>query len=151
MKTTKPIIQTIADDDEAAVEKLAKKFMSESGYINLDYNDLRRCLTGMGRYAIVSASAAGDDRMSESVAAVAEQLAGIRGIERALMSIATNRNQDPALKTSEIMPLNGLIASFDGTTEILWGIRYDDTLAADALSLTILVSGKGLCSCASDC
>ncbi len=131
-----------ADDILTIAAKGIAEIITVTGYINVDFEDVKTVMTNSGRAIMGSAVAKGEDR---AIRAVEEALASpllndsnIKGARFILMNIASGSSE---VTMDEIGSITDYIQDEAGlTADIIWGNCYDETLE-DKLSVTIIATG----------
>lgn len=139
-----PIAQAfaMADDVLTTAAKGIAEIITRTGYINVDFEDVRTVMTESGVAIMGSAQAEGEDRAIKAVEkALASPLLNDNNIEGAryvLLNI-TFGNQEVLM--DEISDITDYIQEEAGATaDVIWGYGMDETLG-DQLSVTIIATG----------
>ncbi len=133
---------THADDILTTAAKGIAEIITVTGYINVDFEDVKTVMTNSGVAIMGSASASGDDR---AIVAVEQALASpllndnnIKGARYILMNIASGTHE---VTMDEIGAITDFIQDEAGlTADIIWGNCLDETLG-DKVSVTIIATG----------
>ena len=133
---------THADDILTTAAKGIAEIITVTGYINVDFEDVKTVMTNSGVAIMGSSTASGDDR---AIVAVEQALASpllndnnIKGARYILMNIASGTHE---VTMDEIGAITDYIQDEAGlTADIIWGNCYDETLG-DKVSVTIIATG----------
>ena len=131
-----------ADDILTIAAKGIAEIITVTGYINVDFEDVKTVMTNSGRAIMGSAVSNGDNR---AIMAVQQALASpllddsnIVGARYILMNIASGANE---VTMDEIGNITDYIQDEAGlTADIIWGNCHDEALG-DKLSVTIIATG----------
>lgn len=131
-----------ADDILTIAAKGIAEIITVTGYINVDFEDVKTVMTNSGRAIMGSAVAGGDNRALNAVQqALASPLlddSNIVGARYILMNIASGSSE---VTMDEIGSITDYIQDEAGlTADIIWGNCYDEALG-DKLSVTIIATG----------
>ncbi|CAN5660992.1 hypothetical protein BH11BAC1_BH11BAC1_29750 [soil metagenome] len=131
-----------ADDILTIAAKGIAEIITVTGYINVDFEDVKTVMTNSGRAIMGSAVANGDNRATIAVQqALASPLlddSNIIGARYILMNIASGSNE---VTMDEIGNITDYIQDEAGlTADIIWGNCHDESLG-DKLSVTIIATG----------
>ncbi len=139
-----PIAQAfaMADNVLTTAAKGIAEIITRTGYINVDFEDVRTVMTDSGVAIMGSASAEGEDRATKAVEkALASPLLNDNNIEGAryvLLNI-TFGNQEVLM--DEISDITDYIQDEAGSSaDVIWGYGMDESLG-DQLSVTIIATG----------
>ena len=139
-----PIAQAfaMADDVLTTAAKGIAEIITRTGYINVDFEDVRTVMRDSGVAIMGSASAEGEDRAIKAVEkALASPLLNDNNIEGAryvLLNIAFGNKE---VLMDEISDVTDYIQAEAGASaDVIWGYGLDETLG-DALSVTIIATG----------
>jgi len=139
-----PIAQAfaMADDVLTTAAKGIAEIITRTGYINVDFEDVRTVMCDSGVAIMGSASAEGEDRATKAVEkALASPLLNdnnIQGARYVLLNI-TFGNQEVLM--DEISDITDYIQEEAGASaDVIWGYGMDESLG-DALSVTIIATG----------
>ena len=133
---------TQADDVLTIASKGIAEIITVTGYINVDFEDVKTVMTNSGVAIMGSAKASGEDRAIKAVeTALNSPLLNdnnIRGAKYILMNIASAANE---VTMDEISEITDYIQKESGmTADIIWGNCVDETLG-DNLSITLIATG----------
>src|SRR5882757_1834820 len=131
-----------ADDILTTAAKGIAEIITVTGYINVDFEDVKTVMTNSGVAIMGSSTASGDDR---AIVAVEQALASpllndnnIKGARYILMNIASGTHE---VTMDEIGAITDFIQDEAGlTADIIWGNCVDETLG-DKVSVTIIATG----------
>lgn len=131
-----------ADDILTTAAKGIAEIITVTGYINVDFEDVRTVMTDSGVAIMGSAAAEGESRAIEAVQeALASPLLNDNNIEGAnyiLLNITSG--QDEVLM-DEITEITDYIQDEAGlTADIIWGSGYDENLG-DKICVTLIATG----------
>ncbi len=139
-----PIAQAfaMADDVLTTAAKGIAEIITRTGYINVDFEDVRTVMNNSGVAIMGSAAAEGEDRAIKAVEkALASPLLNDNNIEGAryvLLNI-TFGNQEVLM--DEISDITDYIQDEAGSSaDVIWGYGMDESLG-DELSVTIIATG----------
>ncbi len=132
----------MADDVLTTASKGIAEIITRTGYINVDFEDVRTVMTESGVAIMGSAQAEGEDRAIKAVEkALASPLLNDNNIEGAryvLLNI-TFGNQEVLM--DEISDVTDYIQDEAGASaDVIWGYGMDESLG-DQLSVTIIATG----------
>src|SRR5258706_178617 len=133
---------TQADDVLTMAAKGIAEIITVTGYINVDFEDVRTVMTNSGVAIMGSAIASGEDRAIRAVEmALNSPLLNdnhIRGAKYILMNIASSAHE---VTMDEISEITDYIQKESGmTADIIWGNCTDENLG-DNLSITLIATG----------
>ena len=131
-----------ADDILTVAAKGIAEIITVTGYINVDFEDVRTVMTDSGVAIMGSASAEGDNR---AIVAVQEALASpllndnnIEGANYILLNITSGEDE---VLMDEITEITDYIQDEAGlTADIIWGSGYDENLG-DKICVTLIATG----------
>lgn len=139
-----PIAQAfaMADNVLTTAAKGIAEIITRTGYINVDFEDVRTVMCDSGVAIMGSAAAEGEDRATKAVEkALASPLLNDNNIEGAryvLLNI-TFGNQEVLM--DEISDITDYIQEEAGASaDVIWGYGMDESLG-DSLSVTIIATG----------
>lgn len=139
-----PIAQAfaMADDVLTTAARGIAEIITRTGYINVDFEDVRTVMNNSGVAIMGSASAEGEDRAIKAVEkALSSPLLNDNNIEGAryvLLNI-TFGNQEVLM--DEISDITDYIQDEAGSSaDVIWGYGMDESLG-DELSVTIIATG----------
>lgn len=131
-----------ADDILTVAAKGIAEIITVTGYINVDFEDVRTVMTDSGVAIMGSAAAEGENR---AIMAVQEALASpllndnnIEGANYILLNITSGEDE---VLMDEITEITDYIQDEAGlTADIIWGSGYDDNLG-DKICVTLIATG----------
>jgi len=131
-----------ADNILTTAAKGIAEIITVTGYINVDFEDVKTVMTNSGVAIMGSSTASGDDR---AIVAVEQALASpllndnnIKGARYILMNIASGTHE---VTMDEIGAITDYIQDEAGlTADIIWGNCHDESLG-DKVSVTIIATG----------
>lgn len=131
-----------ADDILTTAAKGIAEIITVTGYVNVDFEDVRTVMTNSGVAIMGSANAAGENRAIKSVQeALASPLLNDNNIEGAnyiLLNITSGSNE---IMMDEIAEITDYIQDEAGlSAEIIWGTGVDEALG-DSISVTLIATG----------
>ena len=133
---------TQADNVLTIAAKGIAEIITVTGYINVDFEDVKTVMTNSGVAIMGSAMATGEDRAIKAVEmALNSPLLNdnnIRGAKYILMNIASGKEE---VTMDEISEITDYIQKESGmTADIIWGNCLDETLG-ESLSVTLIATG----------
>lgn len=132
----------MADDVLTTAAKGIAEIITRTGYINVDFEDVRTVMSDSGVAIMGSAQADGEDRAIKAAEkALASPLLNDNNIEGAryvLLNIAFGNKE---VLMDEISDITDFIQDEAGSTaDVIWGYGMDESLG-DALSVTLIATG----------
>ena len=132
----------MADDVLTTAAKGIAEIITRTGYINVDFEDVRTVMSESGVAIMGSAQADGEDRAIKAAEkALASPLLNDNNIEGAryvLLNIAFGNKE---VLMDEISDITDFIQDEAGSTaDVIWGYGMDESLG-DALSVTLIATG----------
>lgn len=131
-----------ADDTLTIAAKSISDIINITGYINLDFADVKKTLKDSGVALISTGQASGENRLSAAIDnAIKSPLLQDNEISRAqrLLFEVCFSESNP-LSMSEMEELNAFVESLDSNIEVIWGALQDDTLGDD-VRIILLAAG----------
>lgn len=131
-----------ADDTLTIAAKSISDIINITGYINLDFADVKKTLKDSGVALISTGQASGENRLSAAIDnAIKSPLLQDNEVTRAqrLLFEVCFSESNP-LSMSEIEELNAFVDSLDSNIEVIWGALQDDTLGDD-VRIILLAAG----------
>ena len=134
-----------ADDTLSIAVRSISEIITLTGYINLDFADVKTIMKDGGVAVMSSGVASGENRVSQA-------------IENALMSPLLNNNDvfnakkilfnisfgsTCPMMVRELKEIHDFMAKFDPQIEVIWGTALDESLE-DKIKIAILASGFGI-------
>ncbi len=131
-----------ADDILTTAAKGIAEIITVTGYINVDFEDVRTVMSNSGKAIMGYARAEGENRATEAVkAALASPLLNdndIEGASNVLLYITSGQEE---ISMDEVTEITDYIQQeAKSQAEIIWGNGYDDTLG-NQISITIIATG----------
>lgn len=113
------------------------------GIINFDFNDIRTELRDSEFFKILTAETG---NVETAVAEIQKSLNGKNGngAEHLSAHIYFNRKKRPEIKMDDMVHISNLISSLPENINAMWSVNIDETLQADKIRLSIIMSGKEL-------
>lgn len=115
-----------------------------AGYINLDFNDVRCTFEREGAFEIAIANGRGEDRLAQATHGVLERLHDTQHDAVLLVLYYNPDDKAHPLLSNEMAGLSQLLNDLDAIcgTELhaMWGIHYDNTLAAGEIRLVAVAN-----------
>jgi len=131
-----------ADDTLTIAAKSISDIINITGYINLDFADVKKTLKDSGVALISTGQASGENRLSAAIANATHspllQDNEISKAQRLLFEVCFS--QTSPLSMSEIDELNAFVESLDSNIEVIWGALQDDSLGDD-VRIILLAAG----------
>ncbi len=131
-----------ADDTLTIAAKSISDIINITGYINLDFADVKKTLKDSGVALISTGQASGENRLSAAIASATQspllQDNEISKAQRLLFEVCFS--QSNPLSMSEIDELNAFVESLDSNIEVIWGALQDDSLGDD-VRMILLAAG----------
>lgn len=131
-----------ADNILTVAAKGIAEIITVSGYVNVDFEDVKTVMTNSGVAIMGSATAAGEGRAIKAIQqALASPLLNDNNIQGASNILLYMNSGTEELTLDEITEITDYIQDEAGSTaEIIWGNGSDDTLG-DHISVTIIATG----------
>lgn len=133
-----------ADDTLSIAARSISELITHNGKINLDFNDVDTTLRNGGAAIISTGYGEGEGRVT---AAIQDALNSpllknrdIMGSKKLLFCIFFDPNAEDKFLMSETNQLTQFINSINTEVDVIWGVRYDDTLG-NKVKITILAAG----------
>lgn len=131
-----------ADNILTVAAKGIAEIITVTGYINVDFEDVKTVMQGSGKAIMGSGMASGENRALEAVQmAMTSPLlddANIRGASNILLYISSGNEE---ITLDEVMEITDYIQHEAGSTaDIIWGNGTDESLG-DKISLTLIATG----------
>lgn len=113
------------------------------GYITYDYHDLNTELRDSKHFKTLYVEL-GD--VETAIAEVQKSLdkVNVKCAEYISFHLYWSRDRQPAVTVGEVKHITDLISSLPETINAMWSVNIDETLPADKIRLSIIMSGKGL-------
>lgn len=136
-----------ADDTLANAARSISDIISEEGYINVDFQDVKTTLKNSGTAIISTAYGDGEHRISDAIHnALHSPLLkkhDINTAQRLLFKFSCWRDSENCIRASEINEIRDFTAQLPKSIDVKWGISDDPSLG-DKVKFTILASGFDL-------
>lgn len=131
-----------ADNILAVAAKGIAEIITVTGYINVDFEDVKTVMKDSGKAIMGSGVASGENRALEAVQiAMSSPLlddANIRGASNILLYISSGTSE---ITLDEVMEITDYIQHEAGSdADIIWGNGTDETLG-DEISITLIATG----------
>lgn len=131
-----------ADNILSTAAKGIAEIVTVTGYINVDFEDVRTVMENSGKAIMGSAMAEGEDRALKAVKSAMESPLlddnDISGASNILLYIASGKEE---ISMDEVTEITDFIQNASGqNAEIIWGNGTDDDLG-DKISVTIVATG----------
>lgn len=131
-----------ADDILTTAAKGIAEIITVTGYINVDFEDVRTVMQNSGKAIMGCAMAEGENRAIEAVkAALSSPLLNdndIEGASNVLLYIASGQEE---ISMDEVTEITDYIQQeAKAQAEIIWGNGYDDSLGKN-ISITLIATG----------
>jgi len=132
----------MADDVLSTAAKGIAEIITRTGYINVDFEDVRTVMVDSGVAIMGSASAAGEDRATKAVEkALSSPLLNDNNIEGARYVLLNISFGNEEVLMDEISDITDYIQEEAGSSaDVIWGYGIDESLG-DKLSVTIIATG----------
>lgn len=133
-----------ADDTLATAARSISEIITNEGYINLDFNDVDTTLRDGGTAIISIGYGEGENRVTKAIEdALNSPLLNNTDVftsKHLLFNLCYSREAEDRFKTLEAREFNDFVSKIDPQVEVIWGIKYDETLG-NKVKLTVLASG----------
>ncbi len=131
-----------ADNILTIAAKGIAEIITVSGYVNVDFEDVRTVMKDSGAAIMGSASASGPDRAVKAVqTALASPLLDDNNIEGASNILLYINSGTEEITMDEVSEITDYIQNEAGlTAEIIWGNGYDEDLG-DSITVTVIATG----------
>lgn len=132
-----------ADDTLANAARSISEIISESCYINVDFQDVKTTLKDSGSAIIATAEGEGENRITKAInAALHSPLLkdhDINTSKRLLLKFMCSKDSENPIRSEEINEITGFTSKLSGI-DVKWGIGDDPSLG-DKVKITVLASG----------
>ena len=136
-----------ADDTLANAARSISDIISEEGYINVDFQDVKTTLKDSGTAIISTAFGEGEHRISDAIYnALHSPLLkkhDINTAQRLLFKFSCWKDSENYIRAEEINEIRQFTAKLPKSIDVKWGIADDPSLG-DKVKFTILASGFDL-------
>lgn len=133
-----------ADDTLANAARSISEIITESCYINVDFQDVKTTLKDSGTAIISTAIGEGEHRISDAIHnALHSPLLKAHDIntsKRLLLKFVCSKNAENPLRTEEISEITQFTGKLPASIDVKWGIGDDPSLG-DKVKITVLASG----------
>jgi cell division protein FtsZ len=131
-----------ADNILTIAAKGIAEIITVSGYVNVDFEDVRTVMKDSGVAIMGSASASGPDRAVKAVqTALASPLLNDNNIEGASNILLYINSGSEEVTMDEVSEITDYIQNEAGlTAEIIWGNGYDEDLG-ESITVTVIATG----------
>lgn len=133
-----------ADDTLANAARSISEIISEEGYINVDFQDVKTTLKDSGTAIISTAYGEGEHRISDAIYnALHSPLLKTHDINtsrRLLFKFSCWRDSENYIRAEEINEITQFTSKLPKSVDVKWGIANDPSLG-DKVKFTILASG----------
>ena len=133
-----------ADDTLANAARSISEIISEEGYINVDFQDVKTTLKDSGTAIISTAYGEGEHRISDAIYnALHSPLLKAHDINtsrRLLFKFSCWRDSENYIRAEEINEITEFTSKLPKSVDVKWGIANDPSLG-DKVKFTILASG----------
>ncbi len=132
----------MADDVLAIAAKGIAEIITVHGYINVDFADVQTVMNNSGVAIMGSATATGENRAEEAIAAALTSPLlnnnDINGARSVLLNITSGKEEITMDEISEITDY--VVSASSRDTTLIWGMGSDESLE-DKISVTIIATG----------
>lgn len=133
-----------ADETLATAARSISEIITNQGYINLDFNDVDTTLRDGGTAIISIGYGEGENRVTKAIEdALNSPLLNNTDVfssKHLLFNLCYSREAEVQFKAKEAKEFNDFVNKIDPEVEVIWGIKYDETLG-NKVKLTVLASG----------
>ncbi len=133
-----------ADDTLANAARSISEIISEEGYINVDFQDVRTTLKDSGTAIIATAYGEGEHRITNAISnALRSPLLkthDIKTSKRLMLKVCASSKAENVLRTDEFNEITDFTGSLPRNIDVKWGF-VDDHSLGDKVKITILASG----------
>lgn len=132
-----------ADDTLANAARSISEIISDSLYINVDFQDVKTTLKDSGSAIIATAEGEGEHRITQAInAALHSPLLkdhDINTSKRLMLKFMCSKDSDNPIRAEEINEITSFTSKLSGI-DVKWGIGDDPSLG-DKVKITVLASG----------
>ena len=132
-----------ADDTLANAARSISEIISESCYVNVDFQDVKTTLKDSGSAIIATAEGEGEHRITQAInAALHSPLLkdhDINTSKRLMLKFMCSKDSDNPIRAEEINEITSFTSKLSGI-DVKWGIG-DDPSMGDKVKITVLASG----------
>ena len=134
-----------ADEVLATAVKSIAEIITSSGYINVDFADVKKVMQNSGVAIMGIGEAEGEDRATKAVEmALNSPLLNdlnLRSVKNALVNITASSDDEVGFQTEELSQIMDFIAQYTGATiNFKRGIVFDESMAGK-ITVTIIATG----------
>lgn len=133
-----------ADDTLANAARSISEIISEEGYINVDFQDVKTTLKDSGTAIISTAYGEGEHRITDAIYNALHspllKTHDINSSRRLLFKFSCWRDSKNYIRAEEINEITQFTSKLPKTVDVKWGIANDPSLG-DKVKFTILASG----------
>ena len=134
-----------ADEVLATAVKSIAEIITSSGYINVDFADVKKVMQNSGVAIMGIGEAEGDDRATKAVEqALNSPLLNdlnLRSVKNALINITASSDDEHGISMEELSQIMDFTTQYTGATiNFKRGIVFDDNMG-DKISVTIIATG----------
>jgi len=134
-----------ADDTLTIAVRSISEIITISGYINLDFADVKTILKDGGVAIMSSGFGRGENRVSQAIENALESPLlnnnEVSNAKKILLNIAFGSRKP--MMTEELNEIHNFMARFSSDIEVIWGTALDESLD-DQIKIAILASGFGI-------
>lgn len=133
-----------ADETLSTATKAIAEIMQKTGFVNVDFNDVKAVLKDSGVSVMTAGSASGENRAYEAVERALNSpllnKADIRGAKKVLLNITST--EDNELTGEEVGVIMQYIRSMAGTdVNITWGYMMGAPESGEEIGITMIATG----------
>lgn len=132
-----------ADDTLANAARSISEIISDSLYINVDFQDVKTTLKDSGSAIIATAIGEGEHRITDAIQKALHspllKAHDINTSKRLLFKFMCSKDSENPIRAEEIAEITAFTAKLSGI-DVKWGIGDDPTLG-DKVKITVLASG----------
>ena len=113
------------------------------GYICYDFNDLCMTLRDTGFFMTLAAEGKIIENTVINMQKSMEEI-DLNKVGYLSAHLYFNRQIRPYIKMSDMSYLSEMLSRFPDSVNVIWSVRFDDTLPTDIIKFTIIMAGKEL-------
>lgn len=133
-----------ADDTLANAARSISEIISETCYINVDFQDVKTTLKDSGAAIIATAIGEGEHRITDAIQKALHspllKSHDINTSKRLLFKFMGSKDSQNALRAEEIAEITNFTSKLPSGIDVKWGIG-DDPSMGDKVKITVLASG----------
>jgi cell division protein FtsZ len=133
-----------ADDTLANAARSISEIISETCYINVDFQDVKTTLKDSGAAIIATAIGEGEHRITDAIQKALHspllKSHDINTSKRLLFKFMGSKDSENALRAEEIAEITNFTTKLPSSIDVKWGIG-DDPSMGDKVKITVLASG----------